>query len=545
MSGKTRSSRAGKQTEDVPESIKRGITWILAALVSIGTIMILAVMPFYFRKGYTHIGTDKSYFFRTGSVKLGMLILPVSAAWIICCIVIAFLHRQKALLKEWTGKLCSTDFFVFFYGVSVILSYLCSNYKETALWGTKGWFMGLVPQLTLVMLYFLISRFQIGAKWLLVLGMSASVPVFALGYLNRFDVWPLAMEKSGLPNYISTIGNINWYCAYVVAVFFVGVGLLWLDRGEKLWITLLLCGYVFTGFATLITQGSDSGIFALAVVLLALFIMSAKDGDALRIERFWLIILLLGASGLVTMEIRFLAPERINLTSGFGNLMTYSPLPVILFLAAAGILLAGKYGRLPLKILLRGMRLLAKISCIGIPAILALLAAMIALNTVRPGSLGPLSDIGVFNFNNRWGSSRGATWSVGVRCFAGQDILHKLTGVGPDCMADFLYSGSDGPLLETVQRAFENRRLTNAHCELLTILVNMGLIGMISYAGVFIGIIKRFLSGREQSVYAAACGLCALAYFANGLWSFQQSMGVAAIFVIMGLGESFLRGLRN
>ena len=40
-------------------------------------ILMIAVLPFYFDEGYRHIGTDKSVFFRTWSVRIGMLLFPM------------------------------------------------------------------------------------------------------------------------------------------------------------------------------------------------------------------------------------------------------------------------------------------------------------------------------------------------------------------------------------------------------------------------------------------------------------------------------------
>lgn len=570
-----------QQTESIPESIGFFLAWILRVFTSIVLILIIAVMPFYFQEGYTHIGSDKSYFFRSGAKMLGKLILPVLLLWMACFLAAAFLRRHKGMLREWRQSFSVTDCFAFFYGLSAIFSYACSHYKSTALWGTKGWYMGLIPQLTLVVIYFLISRFQFqkAAKWPLYLCLPVSAAVFFLGYLNRFDIWPLPMENSGLPAFISTIGNINWYCGYAVAIAFVGVGLLWLDKGERRWCTALLSAYSFLGFATLITQGSDSGIFALAVVFLALFLCSVKDGERLRLKRFWLLVLLLGGAGMMTLGLRILFPGRMNYTSGLGNLLTYSPVPVLLCLAAAAGLWfesrigegqtgkgridkgrtggesSGKGSSKAAEIYRRALHVAAKVLCFGIPAAAVIFVLMIAVNTMRPGSLGPLSEQKVFTFNNKWGSHRGATWSLGVRCFGEQDLLHKISGVGPDCMADFLYAadgdGASQQLIGDARKAFVNKRLTNAHCELLTILVDMGILGMLSFAGVIFSAAVRFLRIRRQAshsspaAFAAACGLCVLAYTANNLWSFQQSMSVATVFVVLGMGEWFMRAEKD
>ena len=570
-----------QQTESISESIDRLLAGVLKVLVSIIIILVLAVMPFYFQEGFTHIGSDKSYFYRVGIVRMGWVILPVLVLWLICFATNAFLKRHKGMLREWAQTLSVTDWFALSYGLSAFFSYVCSHYKGagfwdpngTAFWGTRGWYMGFIPQLTLVVIYFLVSRFQFKslAKWLFQLSLSVSAIVFVLGYLNRFDIWPIPMANSGLPEFISTIGNINWYCGYAVAIGFVGVGLLWLEQGEKRWYTALLCAYVFVFFSTLITQGSDSGFFALAIVFLVMFYCSAKDREHLRMRRFWLLLLLLMAAGLVTMGLRLLFPGRMNYTSQLGDLLTLSPLPLSgMALACAGLWLGRRFGgkddgqpggkgsRVQDKVsdtYWKVLRAISKALCMGILITTVFFVAMITVNTLRPDSLGSLSKQAVFTFNDNWGSSRGASWRLGLRCFREQDLLHKFSGVGPDCMADFLYSakgsvngnavGASEALTAHAREAFENKRLTNAHCELLTILVNMGLLGMFSFAGMLFTAAGRFLHSRGAGCFAAACGLCVLAYISNNLWSFQQSMSVATIGVVLGMGEWFVRSQRN
>ena len=83
-----------------------------------------------------------------------------------------------------------------------------------------------------------------------------------LAYVNRLSIDPLNMNI-GSASFISTVGNINWYCGYLVSVLFAGTALLWQGQEMKRWKQILLMLYVFVGFASLLTQGSDSGILAL------------------------------------------------------------------------------------------------------------------------------------------------------------------------------------------------------------------------------------------------------------------------------------------
>lgn len=546
-----------KQSASIPQSVCQALEGAMRVLTGIIILLILAVMPFYFQEGYSHIGSDKSYFFRIGAVRLGKLILPVFVLWLISFVTASFLKSHREMFREWWRDLSMTDWLFLFYGACALLSYNCSRYRSTALWGTKGWYMGLIPQLTLVAIYFLVSRFQTRrtARWLLALSLPASAAVFFLGCLNRFDIWPIPMPNSGLPGFISTVGNINWYCGYAVAIGFVGVGLLWLDRGDRKWYTGMLCAYVFLFFSTVITQGSDSGIFALAIVLLAVFLLSVKDGEGCRLKRFWLLILLLSAAGILIMWLRLLLPEQMNYTTGLTDLLTYSPLPILLMIPACAGLWCGSFGDLrsadktsgAAGTYWRTMQIAAKLILVGVPAAVAIFVLLVTLNTLHPGSLGLLSEHRIFTFDAEWGSRRGATWSLGARCFWEQDLLHKLTGVGPDCMADFLYSagesieGASQSLTSDAKEIFVNQRLTNTHCELLTVLVDIGILGMFTFGGMLLSAVGRFLRVRGQSRFAAACGLCVLAYMANNIWSFQQSMSLATIGVVLGMGEWFRR----
>ena len=85
-------------------------------------------------------------------------------------------------------------------------------------------------------------------------------------------------------------------------------------------------------------------------------------------------------------------------------------------------------------------------------------------------------------------------------------------------------------------RFFYGNRLTNAHNEWLTILVDIGVLGLVSYAGMMISVIRNFLHAGKKSMLVGACGICVLAYTVNNMFSFQQVMNISTVFVIMGIG---------
>ena len=177
-------------------------------------------------------------------------------------------------------------------------------------------------------------------------------------------------------------------------------------------------------------------------------------------------------------------------------------------------------------------------------AVIAVLV-MAVVNTRHPGSIGGLSDNPLFTLNAYWGSNRLSTWKFGWRCFAEQNLWHKLVGVGPDCMWIYIENGAGSEFLSDVEKIFGNARLTNAHNEWLTVLVNTGILGCVGFAGMVICAIRDFVRAKGQSALLFACGMALLAYTVNNVFSFQQSMNVSTMFVIFGMGQAFLREVRK
>ncbi len=548
------------QTESFATTCYLFFRQVLDYLICIYMLLIIVVMPFYFEDGFTHIGTDKHIFFRNCSLNIGKLLIPVLAACGVCGIIrhIAEYQERKqfqnthgkywrSVLKTWIRTFTCTDIFALLYGISLIVSYCCSDYKDTALWGTQGWFMGLIPQLCLLAGYFCISRLWKARDWMFLLFLPVSAVVFGLAVLNRFGIYPIDMKLKD-PNFISTIGNINWYCGYMVSVFFAGLYLLWQNRRitmdkeydtKKRWTHILLVLYVGIGFATLVIQGSMSAFLALGVVLVVLFCMSAKDSNCMM--KFWQIVLILAVSCLVLMGVRLSGMGEINYKDGLIDLCTNSlfPLGLLLLSIFCIVVLAvtEKKECYPKKFFC----ILAWIVGLGTVAGIIAVIGMIVVNTLRPGSLGVLSEYSFFTFSKEWGSFRGATWRIGAMCVQEQSWQQRLVGVGPDSMEAFIRNAGSQEMQTLLVQAFGGLRLTNAHCEWFTILINTGIFGMVSYAGMMVSAIICFLKQKKGTIdIIGACGLCVLAYTVNNMVSFQQSMSVATIYVILGIGRAYL-----
>ena len=538
------------KAESVAETLCSFNGFLCDIVISSYMFVILAVLPFY-NKGYAQIGTEKENFFIKSMTYGGKALLPVFLLWLLFRLVTAVQKKELSKFTEWPAglwkSLSVTDRFAAFYGIAVLLSYLFTNYREEALWGTASWRMGMWTQLGAVIVYFMISRMWQRKDWMIALLLPVSAVVFLLGYVNKFGLLPVDPEYVN-PSFISTIGNINWYCGYLVTILFGGVYLLWRMEPEMTRKKLLLMAYVTIGFATLATQGSSSGMVTFAVIMFVLFGMSVKDSA--RMEVFWQEMTMFSAACLITCVLR-----RLNIFSrelileGITDLLTFSIAGIFMTILSGIILYWIHRTRVRRSY---PEKLLHRIYCgiaIAVPAMILLVLLLTLINTLAGGALTPnITDPNVtkwLTFNVSWGSARGGTWAAGARCFWEADFLHKIFGVGPDCLYAFLSNEGSVGLQTMVNDRFGGNRLTNAHNEWLTILVDMGVLGLVSYAGMMITAIRDFLRAGENKMLVGACGICVLAYTVNNMFSFQQVMNISTVFVIMGIGENAWRSARD
>ena len=191
-------------------------------------LVMALIYPFYAPGGYTRIGAVKYEFFR--NVSLATLAASV------CVIILSIAVRRDSrwIIRNYR-RLSITDWFAYGYLVAVMLSYLCSAYKEDALWGITGWQMGVMTQMIFVLTYFLFSRYFHGdLRWLIV-WLTAAAAVFLLGICNRYSIYPIAMEGQ-TPVFISTLGNINWFCGYWSVTASIGMTLYWCS--DMIWLRI-------------------------------------------------------------------------------------------------------------------------------------------------------------------------------------------------------------------------------------------------------------------------------------------------------------------
>lgn len=576
-----------KKQRSLAADIQTVLLWVLRGISFFYLIMMGVVLPFYYHPetSYMTIGSGKAEFYNKwafGTAKAAGVFLLL---YLLTASVRQFLLWKKDSSRKTGGaslwmamktgcqnfwqSLTGTELFAVCYIAALCISYLLTDYPEFAKMGADGWNMGFWSQILFLFFFLLLERTLTTGMAKAGIGMmlSASTVVFLLGLLNRYGVNPLHMESSG-PGFISTIGNINWYCGYWSVLFPVCCGIfLFREKvlpGSKsaqqapvsvLYRVLpVFSGIaVVIGFATGISQGSDSGLLVLAAMTLILGCFAGKEKEGLRHFIELLLLFCVSLTGLFALQHLF--PERNKYQTAGYLFLTEKPWGLIF-----GVLLLCLYFFLFIRKnncangwtktvenhcdnkltgtadrcivwTYRAWQILTGLSA----AALVLYIGLLTFNTTHPGVIPALDGNALFTFNTSWGSSRGATWSIGIHTFLAQNFGHRLFGVGPDSMAAYLYQSDNSTLLAEVRATFGDKRLTNAHGEWITVLVNTGLMGLLSFAAMIISAVGTLFS-RKQKTLAKACGLAVLCYTLHNIFSFEQMMNISQMYLVMGIG---------
>lgn len=525
------------------QMMKKVVGIVISVLCWLYLAVIVGILPFYYTAGYGYIGSDKARFFKVFGFPLlyagGILLLIYAGSSLYS------LYREKGKAEIWQEikkSFSITDVFVLCYALVMILSYFSTDYKDTAWYGYTKWPSGLLPHMMVVISYFMLSRFMEGSEYFLGLVRKVSAVVFVLAVLDRLELRILDMEYASYW-FLSTIGNINWFCGYWSVVVWIPVISYWnqeVRTDKKNRFSLVCDGILATlGLFTGLVQGSDSGVMAMAVGILVLFCMSVKNGD--RMQRlFELLIMTCTVCFLGFIADTVWASEAIY-QSEIVELVLRSAYPWL-----AGLLLVWIYcyikewnriGRFPAKIAV----CLRKWLLIGVSAGGILYLAITFLNTLLPSGLGFFAGKSLFTFDKMWAAQRGGTWAYAFITWWDQDFWHKIVGVGPDGMWGYISSGINAPLKAAVTEQFADSRLLNAHGEWVTNLANLGVLGAAAFAGFMVSFICRaFKKGRKNPIFYIFA-FSVLSYTVNNIFSFQTTMNLTHVFIVMGVGEYLMR----
>lgn len=486
----------------------------ISSIWAMALVLFLAIfLPYYVSKsGYYHMGTDKYHFFFYGMVPF------------VIALILLFVY---SLYKKKHISLSHTDICVLAFSVCCLFSHMTSINKSISFWGQNEWHLGLITQLFFVLIYYGISRFLPDLKHLFPIISVVNVPLTLLAICNRFGFYPLQIPGQH-PLYVSTIGNINWYCGYLIMLVGMEMILYFLSNTALQKITYGIC--LFFSLLSLICQGSMSGYATL--VCLLLFLLRSAFNSKQNFLRYLEIFLML-FSGCTFMYISsYFIPGSYVEYDEIIHLVAFTKLPCICLFITALFYILLLYGTEKIK-----LNFLYKYIVFFCILLLAGYFILCAFNTFLPKVTPFFNNNAYFTFNRFYFSTRGGTYAIGIEAFFSLPFYRRLLGIGPDCFLTYVYNHLD--VIPTA-KYFQIQPLANAHNEFLTMLVNLGILGGFSYMSIFFCSIKSALN-RPKNRYAKILLFGILGYMVNNLFSFQQIISTPFVFMLLGMLENLLR----
>ena len=544
------SNRLKKHTKSSGEETTNPFFFALSMLVEVYLALIICVYPFLIKAGYTETSHIKynfliglSYGFRIGIIPVPAFV-PLAALLAAAGVFRQLRDAGSSVAAYLKGvKWSFTDKMVWLYAASLILSTVVSSYKQELWWGYPGWNMGLASQFLFVFLYFVMSRFfdPDDLRFFVPACMAASGAVFLIAILQRygFDVFQLyqGLEQEQRILFLSTIGQASWFSSYMILFVTMGIFIVWYADKQSI---LYKAGVVYLIIAgiCLVTQNTDSAYAGLFLSLSLLFAWSFEDTAQMKrfLETALIILCSFRAAGIGRMMLKDSAIALESLSVFMTEHVSGWLLIGILVLAYVALC---RIQKKPNKWDEGTYKVLGKRYAILLALAVVALFLYIVLNTCGLLPEGLSSTNNYLFFGRRWGNGRGAALNDTVLSYVSiwkENPLKGLFGAG----ADQFYHVIQEHVSEWTT-ANSAKVLTNAHNEWLTVFLNFGLFGGVVYILIFVSAIVRCAQNRARAPLAMCCAACVIAYMAHNLFCYQQYICTPYIFIIMGVGECFLR----
>lgn len=551
------SKKKNKSLELTPSDV---VLYIFRILVSAYCCVFFISMPLFYHNKYYDIGDFKYKMFMYLTVSFLLFAFIMLAVYLFIQLKGGKINLQSA--KELVLSMSVIDWFVLAFGIISILSFIFSpvrtsefptfflfkNSEDTSIvnlpWeGYTGWNMGLRSQLMFVAMYFFVSRLFMKSwqkDFLYIMLGSASI-AFILGILHRFGIDPLGLYEN-LDDYyrltfLSTLGQSSWYSSFMILIIPIGMAFFMFSDNNISFANILLSCFVAVSGATFVTQNSDSAYMAFLFIILVMFAVSFRNNELFL--KFWeMMIIMLGSMKIIGI-LQILLPNSATVLDSLSFFISKSVLTWLLLAAVIAFYVFIRFRMKDRKFSISKYTKIRNVLIILVIACIPLGVLVVYLNTKGLLPTTALDGIEYFTFNDRWGNNRGFVWKNTIEIMS-EPTWRSLAvlGIGPDCFATVAYASE--PRASEMIDYCAGAIIVCVHNEWLNMLFNEGILGFISYLGIFVSSFVLFMR-KAASPVMTACAASTAAYFFHNMFCYQQILCTPMIFCIIALGVWYMR----
>lgn len=522
-------------------SISKSAEWI----ATVFAVLLLTIYPLYYHNYYFDILVTKYKAFYLSTILVSVILLLLLLAGAVMKKFDGTGSSDKAgavgktgAYDSWFAKMDTADIAAIAFWVIALISTIQSDFKYESFWGNEGRLNGLFLTTLYMMTYFIISRGVRYGKWLIELFLIASMLICLFGITDYFKLDILKFKEQIDPNqynmFMSTIGNLNTYTAYVAMV--MGISAVLFMSAKSFLKALQYFIYMVISFFAIIMGLSDNSYLAAGALLALSPLWFFKN--RLGVKRYLIVltsfICSIYFSGLINKSF----PDHVlqmggllEKISGFGQLKYIAAALVIFCLAVYAYDFVrrpkGEYGgRLQI---VWGCLLLLALLCV----LYVLYDANIGGNKDAYGSLG-----NYLILNDDWGTHRGYAWRVGVEEYMDQPLIHKIFGSGPETFG-LLALDKKQEMIKLYNEYFDS-----AHNEYLQYFLTMGPFGLISYLTFLAGAGIQMMKRAKEDPYLLAIFFAVICYAVQAFVNINVPITAPVFLTLIAVGLAGSRKAR-
>lgn len=475
--------------------------------------MILALLPLYFdTKVYTAMINAKGdcYLFIAAVMGIFTLITAITS-----------LVRKEPWIRFADKSKSPMDIAMLAFGGSVIISFLLSENKKAAFFGTGGFHVGTLSIVTLVAFYFFVSRNLRGSKthWDLIILLNIIIFTWVVMDTVSANIFGMRTRLGKQKfQYFGSLGQMDSVSAYICIILPIMIVFFLNQKRIKTWLSVcVLCGL------TALTGIRTDGVY-IGVAVCAIFLIPYALNDTVRLVNLLWLGLLWGVAITFYSVFSVVAPDRIGDDMGVSGTLIHYWLGVVMIVLCGALLLWIEKKRV-----LPSNKVINILSKMAVILLLLVVGAFILHGTVSLVQ----GDIG-------WGNARGGIWLGSIHLFEAYNPLQKLFGLGMTAAAtDLTYYANE--LLH-----WKNVNVVNAHNDFLEYLLSTGIVGLVAYIATWVvpivEYVRRKKNGKEWSVEKVAYFMSLMAYMGQSVVGNPYSLSVPIIYLIFALyrNEDFI-----
>lgn len=503
----------------------KSIYKIMAEIViSVYVVMILCVFPMLFKNGYTDILEVKTNFYYIVTAVTFGLEMMIGVSWL--------LWKENGQIRR---LMTATDIMVIIFIAAVSISWLLNGNKQDTFWGTYGRNVGYLLLVTCVIGYFLVSRiYRLGQGTLIGIMLSATL-VFLLAVCNHLGYDPLGMfelfdQKS---KFISTMGNRNCVSAFLGILLPFGMTLYFVcEKGMSKHIYRAFCISGFLGITAINCDGAYVAVIFSFIIILWFAFESWE-----KLLRYTNLLVMYGGATLAMRLLRyFRGEENCFYLEGIPELLLYSW--IVPGIIAIGIIMKMVVSWCSRRSINENiLKILKKAVFLLLIAVIIIIIMMVCCVNIRMTQEQMKQIFGGWTkyiyISDAWGTNRIKIWKVSCQTYAKFPFINKLFGYGP---AGFYYAINDFMTTQEVNQF--NGTLIDAHNEGLQYLITTGIVGVVSYFGIFISAFILFWKETRKNKYMLAFAVVVVGFLVQGCMNNVHIYITPLIFTYIAIGQA-------